>query len=72
MGPMGRGIWYGLGGALLAAAGVALLLRRDLGSMEGAYLALLVLGTTGVSFAVGWVLGHLTEAGTEPGSDGRE
>lgn len=69
---MERGWTFGLGGVLLAVVGLLLFIHRELNSMEARYLALLVLGTVGVSFAVGWVLGFLTESGTEPGSRTRE
>ena len=69
---MDRGWTFGLGGALLAVAGLVLFVHRDKGSMDAWYLGLLVLGTVGISFAVGWVLGSLTESGTEPGSRTRE
>ena len=69
---MDRGWTFGLGGVLLAITGLVLFIHRDLNSMEVGYIALLVLGTIGVSFAVGWVLGFLTESGTEPGSRTRE
>ena len=49
-----------------------LLLFRDEASIDPWYMALLVLGTAGVSFGVGWVLGYLTESGLDPGSEGRE
>ena len=57
----------------MLAAGAALLVHhRSTSTMDPWYLLLLVLGVSGVSFTVGWVLGYLTESGAEPGSEGRE
>lgn len=63
-------VWsYGLGASLLAVGGVALYQYREWNSMDPWYLALLLLGTAGMSFSVGWVLGYLTGTGLAPGAD---
>lgn len=70
---MGTAGWaYGLVGAVLAAGGLLLLHHRDMNTMDPWYLLLLVIGTAGVSFGVGLVLGHLTDDGLEPSSGDRE
>jgi hypothetical protein len=51
---------------------VVLLIRREEYTIDPWYAALLVVGTAGVSFGVGWALGYLTESGLTPGSEGRE
>ena len=62
-------IWsYGLAGALLGTGGVTLFYYREWNSIDPWYLGLILLGTAGMSFGVGWTLGHLTESGLVPGS----
>lgn len=63
---------YGLVGAALAAGGLALLLFNELNTIPVPYLVLLVGGTVGVSFAVGYVLGYVAESGLWPSSRTRE
>jgi hypothetical protein len=62
-----RGPWYGLGAALLVAVGVALYHFSELNTIDPWYLALLVIGTSCMSFAVGWALDNLTGSGSGPG-----
>ena len=57
------GLAHGLAAALLGAGAVVLLLYRDRAGIDPWYLSLLVGGTAGVSFCVGYVLGYLTEGG---------
>jgi hypothetical protein len=66
----GRRLW--LSGAVLAAAAVVLFALRDSLTMEVQDLLLLVALVTGISFAVGWVLGYLAEGGLAPGPGERE
>ena len=63
---------YGLGAALIAVGGVALFHYREWSSIDPWYLAFIILGTAGMSFAVGWTLGYLTGSGLEPGTGPRE
>lgn len=63
-----RGITFGLPAALLGAGAGVLLYYVDMGTIGPWYTLLLVGGTAGVSFGVGYVLGHLTENGIEPSS----
>lgn len=51
----------GLAGAVLAVGAVVLVLWRDLGDIDLLYLLLLVGGTAGVSFTVGYVAGLVSE-----------
>jgi hypothetical protein len=62
----------GLVALALGVGATALLLYRDHLTMDPWYLLLLVVGVTGISFAVGWVLGYLTESGIAPGPGDRE
>ena len=62
-------VWtYGLAAALLGLGAVALVLFRDLGSLGWRLVALVLGGTAGISFAVGYVMGHIAESGLGPGS----
>ena len=63
---------YGLPAALLGAGAALLLYYRDMVNIDPWYMLLLVGGTAGVSFGVGYVLGHLTERGIGPSSGDRE
>ena len=67
-----RGLRYGLPAALLGAGAAVLLYYRDMVTIDPWYMLLLVGGTAGVSFVVGYALGHLTESGIEPSSGDRE
>lgn len=62
----------GLAGAVLAAAAAVLLAFRGSLTMGVTDLLLMVVAVTGISFAVGWVLGYLTESGMSPGPGQRE
>lgn len=62
----------GLGAALLAVGAAVLLFYRDINTMNVWYLALLVIGSTIISFTVGYVLGYVTEKETDHGSDPKE
>jgi hypothetical protein len=62
-------VWtYGLGGILLGLGAVALLMFRDQGSLGWQLVALVLGGTTGISFVVGYVMGYIAESGLGPGS----
>lgn len=63
-----RGITYGLPAALLGAGAALLLYYLDMGTIDPWYTLLLVGGTAGASFGVGYVLGHLTGNGIGPSS----
>ena len=67
-----RGLTYGLPAALLGAGAVLLLYHRDMITIDPWYMLLLVGSTAGVSFGVGYALGHLTQSGIEPSSGDRE
>ena len=66
------GRWLGLAGAVLAVATFVLLALSDSLTMDLPDLLLLVVGVTGISFAVGWTFGYLTESGLAPGPGERE
>jgi hypothetical protein len=63
---------HGVAGALLLAGAAVLLLYRDMVSIDPWYMLLLLGGTAGASFAVGYIAGFLTEGGFGPPPDGRE
>jgi hypothetical protein len=59
--------FYATGALLLGVGGAALVLLRDLGSLEPHLVALILGGTSGISFVVGYVMGYIAEGGLGPG-----
>lgn len=63
---------HGFAGALLLAGAAVLILYRDMVTIDPWYVVLLLVGSAGASFTVGYIAGFLTEGGFGPSSDERE